>query len=289
VIVIVIDGTSAPPPCAGLEVNSSGNTIKGLAIGNFTYGISLQGSGATNNTITGNYVGTDASGTGALGNYAFGIFISDAPYNTIGGGSAGERNVISGNLEEGIRLDGASNAVVKGNAIGIAADGSALPNGASGVRVRGESDDVVIGPDNVIAYNGNHGVAVTSNMCHNTCITRNSIHSNDGWAIYHMDAIPRPSIFDAKEPSSVVGVACAGCTVEVFANPGIDWEGRTFIGDTQADGSGAFTVTVPIATVLTAPYLTATATDVYSGTSWFSPIYIYPLEYSCLPLAVRGN
>jgi CSLREA domain-containing protein len=352
VIVIVIDGTSAPPPCAGLEVNSSGNTISGLAIGNFTYGISLQGSGATNNTITGNYVGTDASGTLArgntgygvgfehaprynviggdepaernvisgngegvviahtdtmsntisgnyigidasgtldLGNDHFGILVNSASYSTIGGDSAGGRNVISGNEDDGINLIDGANTIIKGNLIGTVADGSAMPNGIKGICVRGESDDVVIGPDNVIAYNGRHGVEVTGSTSDNTHITRNSIHSNGGWAIYNTDAIPRPSIFDAKEPSSVVGVACAGCTVEVFANPGIDWEGRTFIGDTQADGSGAFTVTVPIAAVLSAPYLTATATDVYSGTSLFSPIYVYPLEYSYLPLAMKGN
>jgi hypothetical protein len=67
-----------------------------------------------------------------------------------------------------------------------------------------------------------------------------------------------------------VGTACAGCTVEVFENGDTDGEGETYIGDTTATSSGAFTVTV---SYLTKPYLTATATDATDGTSEFSEVF----------------
>ena len=49
-----------------------------------------------------------------------------AQYNTIGGDTEGERNLISGNGDLGIRIDGAntSNNTISGNFIGTNADGS---------------------------------------------------------------------------------------------------------------------------------------------------------------------
>jgi hypothetical protein len=74
---------------------------------------------------------------------------------------------------------------------------------------------------------------------------------------------------------NIGGTACAGCTVEVFENSDTDGEGETYVGDTIADASGNFTVTV---SALTQPYLTATATDVISGTSEFSDVFTVTVE-----------
>ena len=49
-----------------------------------------------NVTVQGNYIGTDVTGTRALGTTIFGIQISSAP-NLIGGTTAGAGNLISGN------------------------------------------------------------------------------------------------------------------------------------------------------------------------------------------------
>ena len=58
--------------------------------------------------------------------------------------------------------------------------------------------------------------------------------------------------------------------MEVFENDDTDGEGETYVGDTTATASGAFTVTV---SSLTQPYLTATATDAMDGTSEFSEVF----------------
>src|SRR5262249_7607175 len=72
--------------------------------------LSLSGGGASYNLIQGNYIGTDAGGTKALGNASSGIYAESASgYNTIGGTVAAARNIISANGGAGIRLDSNSN------------------------------------------------------------------------------------------------------------------------------------------------------------------------------------
>ncbi len=66
----------------------------------FGYGIQIL-NGSSGNEILGNYIGTDATGLHALGNF-FGIFLEDAPFTSIGGTTPGAGNVISGNTIDGI-------------------------------------------------------------------------------------------------------------------------------------------------------------------------------------------
>ena len=69
--------------------------------------------GSSNNTIVGNYVGLDATGTINRGNGSAGISITGTSNNnTIGGTTAQSRNVIAGNSGDGISATGGSNNVV---------------------------------------------------------------------------------------------------------------------------------------------------------------------------------
>ena len=88
----------------------------------------------------GNYIGTDATGTIALGNGVDGVVIDDgATNNTIGGTTAAAGNVISGNVGDGVRIAGAGHRPAtwwQGNFIGTDATGShALGNADDGVAV----------------------------------------------------------------------------------------------------------------------------------------------------------
>ncbi len=58
------------------------------------------------NLVQGNYVGTNATATGAVGNGEDGIWLDNASSNVIGGTVAGARNVVSGNNWSGIALSG---------------------------------------------------------------------------------------------------------------------------------------------------------------------------------------
>src|SRR5205823_11411916 len=74
------------------------------------------------NRVMGNYVGTNATGTSAMGNHGAGV---------VSWGNAGvdiEHNVISGNARQGLVLIAGS--MLKGNWIGVGADHvSAMGNG----------------------------------------------------------------------------------------------------------------------------------------------------------------
>ena len=52
------------------------------------------------NTIIGNFIGSDATGTKALAN-GHGVSILTSGFNRIGGTRNGERNIISGNIVDG--------------------------------------------------------------------------------------------------------------------------------------------------------------------------------------------
>jgi uncharacterized repeat protein (TIGR01451 family) len=87
----------------GLTVSSGGSTIEGLAINLFSgAGMVLKTKG--NNVVTGCFIGTNAAGTGALGNAGDGLTISSSPNNTIGGASVADRNVLSGNGGNGLQI-----------------------------------------------------------------------------------------------------------------------------------------------------------------------------------------
>jgi uncharacterized repeat protein (TIGR01451 family) len=203
--------------------NSSNNTIGGTtaAARNIIYenytGIELNQITTTQNTIVGNYIGTNSTGTIAMGNFT-GIAINFAENNTIGGTTAGARNIISGNDDEGISITGAmvgkpltgqpsgsislpgqmpeaaNNNTIQGNYIGVDATGvNPLGNGISsefsprgGIRIFGANGTIIRG--NVIANNSGNGVFVEPMLSPspdavNNSIQDNSIHSNSGLGI----------------------------------------------------------------------------------------------------------
>src|SRR5439155_199601 len=86
-------------------------------------------------TIQGNYIGTNAAGTSAVGNTGDGVKISDSGGScTIGGTSAGAGNLISGNTNHGIEIRSANGGnQVQGNFIGTNAAGTAALANSSGV------------------------------------------------------------------------------------------------------------------------------------------------------------
>jgi hypothetical protein len=168
--VIVLDGSLLDPAISGqdgLKVQSDNNQILSLNIREFSgNGIEIDGSF---NWVTGNFIGTDATGTTALGNAEDGVHIRPGSTgNVVGGTSSSERNVISGNAGDGVELWGleTSGNVVLGNYIGTDATGLAnLGNGQSGVRVASDANDNLIGgtedgAGNVISGNGLHGIYI---------------------------------------------------------------------------------------------------------------------------------
>lgn len=167
----------------GIVVTSPGNTIRGLAFFKLGDSIALKGSSASGNTIVGNFVGTDAAGNFAASTKGLpgdGIAVrAGAHHNSIGGtastgdtcigGTAAERNVISGNSFRGVALfgDGTNYNCIINNIVGLGPAGDkALPNHTHGIDVnRGSSQNQVggTGPGerNVVSGNMGNGVEVS--------------------------------------------------------------------------------------------------------------------------------
>jgi hypothetical protein len=276
---------------AGAQNNTIGGDAAGernIISGNGFSGVEIAG-GATNNTVSGNYIGTDASGMVALGNgIGNGVRIyRGTENNTIGGDTPGERNVISGNDYSGVLLLGDSYGaprgnIVSGNYIGIDASGTgALPNNGIGIQISGDAQDNTIGPGNVIAHNSYDGVGVNGSSTTGNTITQNSIYANEQMGIDLTSGangdIAAPVIAGTVGAFNVVGTACPGCIVEVFENGDTDGEGENYVGKATANTNGDFSVTIG---TLLVPYLTATATDAVSGTSEFSGVFAVTERFS---------
>jgi titin len=160
-----------------LQLLSGFSTVRGLAINQFSMqGIVLLG---PSNVIQGNYVGTDLTGTAALGNGSFGIWVK-SPGNLIGGTNAGNGNLISGGNDTGIYISNASSNTVQGNWIGVTVAGThALGNINDGVVIDGGGGNLIggtySGARNVISGNGESGVFLNAHGATGNCIGGNYI------------------------------------------------------------------------------------------------------------------
>lgn len=148
----------------------SGNIISGHMASGDASGIIING--GTNTQIYGNYIGTDATGMSAIAN-VYGInFNTGTITATVGGNQSYQKNIISGNSGIGISDSGSGNAptvTIKGNYIGIAADGlTDLGNTSTGILVGSSSVSTTIGgtaagDGNIISGNNDRGIEIRGN------------------------------------------------------------------------------------------------------------------------------
>jgi uncharacterized repeat protein (TIGR01451 family) len=160
--ILVLAGNAAAG--SGLTITAGSSAVRGFVINGFSAGgaagISISGSGG--NTIEGNYLGTNATGAAAAANYQ-GININGTTGNVIGGSSASQRNVISGNTWRGIMLqNGSSGNVLRGNYVGVNASGTAALANNIGVYFNQSPNNTLggtgAGEGNVLSGNANFGI-----------------------------------------------------------------------------------------------------------------------------------
>ena len=137
----------------GLRLDASDSSIRGLSItgwdatgGGGRNGLLVTGE---NNVIRANFIGLDKDGLTDQGNY-WGIRLTNASFNVIGGPKASHRNVISGNEGTGLAMDmdSSSNNEIRNNYFGTDASGLQRVTSAIGMNIRGTQNTVA---DNVIA------------------------------------------------------------------------------------------------------------------------------------------
>ncbi len=179
-----------------IVANSNNTVITNNLVSNCTQTGILINSGSNNSIIQGNKIGTDTTGTVSMGNGNCGIQIQGndgsilvASDNTqIGGTSASERNIISGNTNQGININlGVSNTIIQGNYIGVDSTGmTALANGQQGISINGfngtdslpcnntQIGGTVSGARNIISGNLSSGIQLNNDV-HDTVIQGNYI------------------------------------------------------------------------------------------------------------------
>jgi hypothetical protein len=228
----------------GVHIRGGNNTIGGnapgarnLISGNSGSGINLQPTG-TNNLVQGNYIGTDASGTEALGNGG-GVFTSEG--NTIGGTMPGARNIISGNSGSGISLG--DNNLVQGNYIGTDVSGTVdLGNNGDGIEGFESADRNTIGgatPEarNIISGNDGNGILIAEDSCENlmqgnyigTDITGTTSLGNEGDGI-SLDNIADNNTIGGTMPEARNLISGNGGTGIRIANSRVNLVQGNFIG-----------------------------------------------------------
>ncbi|MFN9827790.1 MAG: hypothetical protein ACK58J_26870, partial [Planctomyces sp.] len=147
---------------ADVEIGSPMGLVsdRNLISGNRLSGVAFINAG-TGNRVQGNYIGTDISGSLALGNAAFAGAFGGGVYISDGGGSqvlvgvdqgegrhAGSANLISGNALAGVLIRGTSSQsgghIVSGNLIGLkAGGGGVLGNVGPGVKILNSSSNII--------------------------------------------------------------------------------------------------------------------------------------------------
>ena len=147
-----------PNTALSANVISGNGADPATEIGVAAYGVVIRSS---NNTLSGNRIGTNATGTEPVPNTLGGIVLWDTSANVIE-----NLNVISGNFGNGITLSGASATGnrINGNVIGANAAGSvAIPNRVDGIFVAGASGtEIGTSARNIISGNGAYGVRVVN-------------------------------------------------------------------------------------------------------------------------------
>jgi len=308
----------------GAASNTIGGTVPGarnLVSGNGSTGVMIHGPATTANTVAGNFIGTNAAGTGALGNVFDGVsFLQGATGNTVGGTAAGAPNLISGN-RFGVASFGAGSAgnFVVSNFIGTDAAGTGPIGNAVGVFLQTGGNTIgntAIGGGNTIAFNQSVGVRVDSGL--GNAILSNSIHSNGSLGIDlaplgvtpndsgDVDAgannlLNHPVLSSARTvgPNVLVQVALSPTPsgpflVHFYANQSCDpsgsGEGASLLGVSSfgpnEGGDTNFEATFSAGAVPPGSFITATATDSGNNSSEFSPCALVAPDAGAANLAI---
>jgi len=304
-----ITGTDSIPNTYGVlfDDGASYNRLGGIATGagnllsgNSGYGVFLYNPGTQRDTVIGNLIGTDVTGTLALPN-SNGIVIDGPSFNHYV-----DSNVISGNRQMGIDIHvaGSDSNVVIRNKIGTDITGTLpLGNIFDGIRIgEGPHHNMIgkAGKGNIIAYNGGNGITVMTSAELYNIFTENSIFNN---AELGIDLFPAgPTLNDAGDADAgpndlmnfpviqnvnmnlINGITSISGIIDHTVNGGPNGikielyksdnsasgygQGKEFIGSAIANGSGNWSFNS--SSLSPTDIVTSTATDLLGNTSEFS-------------------
>ena len=233
----------------GLHITAGNSSVSGLVINRFSDSAIELGSGS-GNVIQGNYIGTDVTGALDPGNGYAGsgiVIVGGSSNNTVGGTSAGDKNIIANQIYNGVYLnnDAGNGNSILGNTI--------FNNGGIGI------DLVESGPVYGVTANDAGDGDIGANNLQNYPVL-NTAHT-DGSSTITISGTLDTKLFNQDY------------RVEFFASASADGSGHgeaeRYLGyaDVTTDGGGNATINTGLsATVAAGEFVTATATvDLGSG------------------------
>lgn len=277
----------------GTDNTIAGNVIAGAGLAGVYLGTTTgTPTVVSGNKVQGNLIGTDQCGDTALPNRV-GVELhagGGVTGNLVGGTTAAERNVISGNLDFGVVLGVSSDNRVMGNLVGTDATGTQRLGNGGGVSLFGGSyrnaiGGTAAGEANVIANSTTSAgimldsIGISGQLPTGDTFRGNSIYDNAGGGIRlgaGTNNGQRAPFLDNNiylaPAATVTGFSTPNGTIDLYANAAPDLsgfgQGQVYLGSTTADGSGRFSVGgLPIAS---GQWISATATDAAGNTSAFS-------------------
>ena len=253
----------------GGEAAGAGNVISGNRGG----GISIISKPAVvmNNVISGNLIGTDASGLNPVANQGDGILLqTSAASNTIGGTDAAAANLIAYNAGNGVKIDpGAPGAATFGISADSVIGNFIYSNSGSGVRIPSGKENRV--SQNRIYSNGGLGIDVdapgvqANSACQANTSGANALQNapvlTAGAGTTFVTATATDPVGNTSEFSNCVAATLAGnlltvagafsstpsttYTIEYFSNPSCDasgyGQGKVYLGSTTVTTNASCT------------------------------------------------
>ncbi|MDX6511451.1 MAG: hypothetical protein QOE36_955 [Gaiellaceae bacterium] len=212
-------------------------------------GVTIQGASTVGNRVDANRIGTNWDGTTGLENGNVGISMYGAgDDNVIGRAGSSRTQLISGNHAQGIYVLNTNHVrIVDNNRIGVNASGTALGNGAAGIRLDNSSDDFV--DPLVLRFNAGPGIGVNGTSQRDTILpgfvsnngglgidlaTNGHTANDSGDADSGPNTLLNYPVIDASSPSGVgatiTGTTCSSCWVHIYGA----------IGNTFGNGGGGY-------------------------------------------------
>lgn len=297
-------GLGATQNIVGGTEAGEGNWISGNNPG---LAVAIDGVGTAENSVTGNRIGFTVRDErdSTAGNQGGIVVRLGASNNVVAGNFVGHTKAIA------ILVTGSGSAAtgtttgnrIERNVVGEGPSGNAAPNYAGIIFSTGSHGNIAGGESpasgNVVAHHPTAGIGWLDASSVPNPVRFNRVYDNEVNLYYEVPiaGVPRPPILTAYTEAGareIRGTACAGCDVEVFANPTADTSLTNFVGLTVAGDDGTFRLRFRSGHALLAanPHVTAFArirTGLASIVS--DPLTIDPrAEFSAayLPLMLRA-
>ncbi len=229
---------------SNVTVGASGPGVSNVISGNGSFGV--QFSGSTGGKVLHNAIGTDGAFSAAMPNQA-GVEIDNSSQVTVGGSSSANRNIISGNAQDGILLANTDQVVIQGNLIGVKGDtAGALGNGGDGINITGASTSTTVGGaglGNVISGNVKNGIefasqatglSVLGNVIGLNLARTAKVSNNVGIRLFGSQATVGGTSLDLA--NVIAGNKTYG--IEVNGSTTVQTVVGNFIGTNQSDAAG---------------------------------------------------